>query len=183
MAHHKLPMAWLCEMKNSILGLNGELLEYCHLIATPQHVPHGPNLMETKLDNSHRAHARMEHGNKHNPLHTMEQGTMRACKNVTYGLITCLIRPEKVDEPNHTWLVASGDRVHYPSDAGTPTANLLIMEFLINSIILTLGAKFITMDVKDFYLSTPIARYKYMTATPLTFLNQRPKSTLEATCS
>jgi len=52
--------------------------------------------------------------------------------------------------------------VHFPSDAGTPTANLLTVKLLINSIISTAGAKFMTMDTKDFYLNTPMARYKYM---------------------
>ncbi len=46
-------------------------------------------------------------------------------KDVTYGLIICLIRPEKIQEPIRTSLVAGGDRVHYPSDAGMPTANLI----------------------------------------------------------
>ncbi len=59
-------------------------------------------------------------------------------------------------------MVAGGDRVHYPSDAGTPTADLLIIKILINSIISTAGTKFMTMDIKDFYLNTPMARYKYM---------------------
>jgi hypothetical protein len=59
-------------------------------------------------------------------------------------------------------LVAGGDRVHYPGDAGTPTTNLLTVKILINSIISTAGAKFMTMDIKDFYLNTPMARYKYM---------------------
>ncbi len=59
-------------------------------------------------------------------------------------------------------MVAGGDRVHYPGNAGTPTANLLTVKILINSIISTAGAKFMTMDIKDFYLNTPMARYKYM---------------------
>jgi hypothetical protein len=83
-------------------------------------------------------------------------------KDVTYGLITTLIRPEKLDEPNRTRLVAGGDRVHYPGDAGTPTADLLTVKLLLNSIISTPNAKFMTMDIKDFYLNTPMARYKYM---------------------
>jgi hypothetical protein len=59
--------------------------------------------------------------------------------------------------------VAGGDRVHYPtSNAGTPNANLITVKLLINSIILTTGAKFMTMDNKDFYLNTPIVRYEYM---------------------
>jgi hypothetical protein len=81
---------------------------------------------------------------------------------VTYGLITCLIRQEKLDEPNRTRLVAGGNRVHYPGNAGTLTTNLLTNKLLINSIISTAGAKFMTMDINDFYLNTPMARYKYM---------------------
>ena len=83
-------------------------------------------------------------------------------RDVTYGLITCLIRPEKIDEPNRTRLVAGGDRVHYPFDAGTPTADLLTVKLLINSVISTHGARFFTMDIKNFYLNTPMARYEYM---------------------
>jgi hypothetical protein len=59
-------------------------------------------------------------------------------------------------------LVAGGDRVHYPGDAGTPTADLLTVKIVINSIISTAGAKFMTMDIKDFYLNTLMARYEYM---------------------
>jgi hypothetical protein len=59
-------------------------------------------------------------------------------------------------------LVAGGDRIHYPGNTGTLTANLLTIKILINSIISTAGAKFMTMDVKDFYSNTPMARYKYM---------------------
>ncbi len=29
----KLPIKWICKMANSALGVNRELLEYCHLIA------------------------------------------------------------------------------------------------------------------------------------------------------
>jgi hypothetical protein len=83
-------------------------------------------------------------------------------KDVTYSLITCFICPEKIDKPNWTRLVAGGDRVHYPSGAGTPTADLITVKLLINSIISTTGAKFMTMDIKDFYLNTPMAQYDYM---------------------
>jgi hypothetical protein len=83
-------------------------------------------------------------------------------KDMTYGLITCLIRPEKIEEPNQTRLVVGGDRVHYPGDAGTPTADLLTVKLLNNSTISTPNTKYMTMDIKDFYLNTPMAQYKYM---------------------
>jgi hypothetical protein len=75
-------------------------------------------------------------------------------RDITYGLITCLIRPEKID-------VAGGDRVHYPFDTGTPTADLLTIKLLINSIISTPSARFFTMDLKNFFLNTPMTRYEY----------------------
>ncbi len=52
--------------------------------------------------------------------------------------------------------------MHYPGDAGTPTADLLTVKLLLNSIISTPNTKFITLDIKDFYLNTPMARYEYM---------------------
>jgi hypothetical protein len=58
--------------------------------------------------------------------------------------------------------VAGGNRVHYPGDAGTPTANLPTVKLLLNSIISTPNAKFMTMDIKNFYLNTPMAWYEYM---------------------
>jgi hypothetical protein len=84
-----------------------------------------------------------------------------SAKDVTYGLITCSIRPEKIEEPNRTKLVAGGDRVYYPFNAGTPTADLLTVKLLINSVISTPGARFFTMDITNFYLGTPMTRYEY----------------------
>ena len=36
MASRSFPMTWFCEMANSVMGENGELLEYRHLIANPK---------------------------------------------------------------------------------------------------------------------------------------------------
>ncbi len=54
-----------------------------------------------------------------------------------------------------------GNLVNYPGDCGTPTANLLTVKLLLNSIISTLNAKFMTLNLKDFYLMTPMKRYEY----------------------
>ena len=58
--------------------------------------------------------------------------------------------------------MVEGNRVHYPGDAGTPTANLLTAKLLLNSIISTPNVKFMTMDIMDLYLNTPMARFEYM---------------------
>jgi hypothetical protein len=65
--------------------------------------------------------AKPSDGNGHDFFIPKDMVLRARAKDVTYGLITCLIRPEKTDEPNRKRLVAGGDRVHYPFDAGTPT--------------------------------------------------------------
>ena len=52
--------------------------------------------------------------------------------------------------------------MNYPGDCGTPTVNLLTVPLLLNSVISTPNAKFMTIDIKYFYLNTPMARSKYM---------------------
>jgi hypothetical protein len=56
-----------------------------------------------------------------------------------------------------------GNLVNYPGDCRTPTANLLTVKLLLNSIIIisTPNAKFMTLDLKDFHLMTPMKRYEY----------------------
>ena len=39
---------------------------------------------------------------------------------------------------------------------------MTLVKILFNSVILTKGAKCVMLDVKDFYLNTPMARYEYM---------------------
>jgi hypothetical protein len=54
-----------------------------------------------------------------------------------------------------------GNLFNYPGNCGTPTANLLMDKLLLNSIISMPNAKFMTLDLKDFYLMMSIKRYKY----------------------
>jgi hypothetical protein len=51
--------------------------------------------------------------------------------------------------------------VNYPGDCGTPTADLITVKLLLNSIISTPQSKFMTLDLKDFYLMTLMKHYKY----------------------
>ena len=55
-----------------------------------------------------------------------------------------------------------GDKVHYPGDVGTPTADLTLVKMHVNSVISTPGARYMTLDVKNFYLNTPMVRYEYV---------------------
>jgi hypothetical protein len=75
-------------------------------------------------------------------------------KDVTYGRFVCNVRPEKA-EPNRTRFTVGGDRINYPGEVATPTAEMLTAKLLFNSVISTPGAKFMTMDISNFYLMTP----------------------------
>ncbi len=156
-------MIWLCDMvMNSVIGADGELLEYMHLIANP-------NMHSTWIKSYGNETGQLAQGmpSQNTGTHTIffiqkNQVPIVRVRDITYGLITVLIHPEKIEELNRTRFVAGGDRVNYPGNAGTPTANLLTMKLSINSIISTPGVKFMTMDIKDFYINTPMAWYKYM---------------------
>ncbi|EJK70216.1 hypothetical protein THAOC_08441, partial [Thalassiosira oceanica] len=82
-------------------------------------------------------------------------------KDVQYGKFECSHRPQKIDEPNRTRLTI-GWRGHYPFDVGTPTADMLLVKILLNSVVSTPGAKFMTTDISDFYLATPLKRMEYL---------------------
>jgi hypothetical protein len=92
MSMRRLPMSWFCEMANSVIGEGGELLKYKQLIANPK--------TQAKWTHSYG-----------NEIGRLTQFMMPGCntgtntiifikkdqvpkaraKDVTYGLITCLI--------------------------------------------------------------------------------------------
>jgi hypothetical protein len=132
-----------------------------NLLQIPRHGPHGPTLT-AKLGRLAQGMPGQVTGMDTIFFIPKDKVPQATAKDITCGLIPCLIRPEKTNEQNQTRLVAGGDRVHYPVDAGTPTADLLTIKLLINSVISTSGARFFMMDIKNFYLCTPMSRYEYM---------------------
>jgi hypothetical protein len=55
-----------------------------------------------------------------------------------------------------------GDRINYPGKVAAPTAEMLVAKMLFNSVISTKGAQFMTMDISNFYLMTPLHRAKFI---------------------
>ena len=70
-------------------------------------------------------------------------------------------RPKK-DDPYRTRLTAGENNISHPGDCGTPTVDLLTVKLLLNSVVSTPDAKFITINIKNFYLNTPMQQFKYM---------------------
>jgi hypothetical protein len=82
------------------------------------------------------------------------------CK-VTYLRVVSAMRPEKANPHRIRWTVG-GDKIDYPFDVSTKTADLTTAKLLFNSVLSTPNARFLTANLKDFYLGTPMSRYEYM---------------------
>jgi hypothetical protein len=81
------------------------------------------------------------------------------------------------EEKERTRLTVGGDQIEYPGDKSTRTAGLTMAKILINSVISTLGAKFLVLviDITFFYLNTPLGRFEYMVIN----LSSLPQETID----
>ena len=61
-----------------------------------------------------------------------------------------------------TQFVVGGNRINYPGKVATPTAKMLVEKLLFNSMILTHSARFMTIDIANFYLMTPLKHPEYV---------------------
>ena len=82
-------------------------------------------------------------------------------KDVAYSRIVCNVRPQK-EEVNRTRLTFGGNNLAVDYNCGTPTADLLTVKLLLNSGISAPGTKFMTLDIKNFYLNTPLERPEFI---------------------
>lgn len=79
-----------------------------------------------------------------------------------YNHIVVDYRPQKTD-PNHVRLTAGENLIEYPGELTTGTAeDLSTTEMLWNSVISTDDARYLCLDIKNFYLGTPMDRFEYM---------------------
>jgi hypothetical protein len=79
----------------------------------------------------------------------------------TYLRVVSAYRPEKENPRRVRWTVG-GDRIDYPGDVSTKTADLTTSKILVNSTLSTPKALFGTGDIKDYYLGTPLPGPEFM---------------------
>ena len=82
-------------------------------------------------------------------------------KKATYLKVVVANEPNKAIKQRVCFTV-SGDKIDYAGDCSSKTADLTTAKCLFNSVLSTPGAKFMAMDIKDFYLNTPMEEYKYI---------------------
>jgi hypothetical protein len=82
-------------------------------------------------------------------------------RNITYSKVVCDYKPHK-QEKERVWLTVGGDILDYSGDVTTSTADITTFKILINSTLSTKDAAMIMMDIKNYYLGTPLPCFEYL---------------------
>jgi hypothetical protein len=82
-------------------------------------------------------------------------------RKITKGKIVCDYKPHKKGK-ERVRLMVGGDRLDYSGDVATSTADITTFKILINSTLSTKDVVVMMMDIKNYYLGTPLPRYEYM---------------------
>ena len=155
-------MQFLADFAGAVLDdETGELLEYRHLIKRPKYKKDWGFSFGNEIGRLAQGMPGRNTGtNTIFFIHKKEVPDNR-WKDVAYSRIVCNVRPHK-EEVNRTRLTFGGSNLEVDMDCVTPTANLLTIKFLFNSVISTPGEKFLGLDLKDFYLNTPMDRPEFL---------------------
>ncbi len=142
-ASRRFPLKFLHEAASAILDEDtGKLLEYRHLMKHPKYKDVWMKSFGTEI-------RRLVTTTETIFFRKKSEIPADRRKDITYGRIVCVYRSEKKD-PYRTRITMGGNLVNYPDDCGTPTADIITVKILLNSIVSTLNAKFMTIDLKDF---------------------------------
>ena len=179
----RFPLKFLCNLAYAILDKEtGDLLEYRHLMKHPKYKDTWLKSFGTEIRHLVTTTETIFFKRKDKIPHDRRKG-------ITYGRVVCTYHSEKKD-PYQTRLTMGGNLVNYPDNCGTPTSDLLTIKLLLNSVISTKNAKFMTIDIKDFYLMTPMKHYEYFRMNNALFpqdiieeFNLLERSTKTGTCS
>ena len=163
-ASRRFPLQFLVDFAGAVLdGDTGELLEYRHLIQRPKYRHDWQYSFGNEVGRLAQGMPGRNTGTNTIFFIGREDIPPDRWRDITYGKIVCNVRPQK-DEVNRTRWTVGGDGIHINMDCGTPTASLLTVKLLLNSVVSTAGAKFMGLDLKDFYLNTPMKRPEFMRA-------------------
>ena len=113
-------------------------------------------------------YGRLAQGNDHgvdyqDAMEFIPTGDVPKDRDVTYASFRFDHRPLKAEQYRPR-MVAGGDKLSYGDDPGSPAASLLETKLLLNSVISEahLGARFLSADLKDFFLCSFMKTPEYM---------------------
>jgi hypothetical protein len=147
---------------NAVLDMNtSDLLEMRHPLVNPKYKELWSKSYTTELLRLAQGIPSISKGINTIVFIAHDEIPFAQLKDITYGRVFinyCL----KKDDPNRTHLTKGGDRVNFHGDCGTLTVDMVTVKLHLNSVISTKGACYCTIDLRDFYLMTPITHPEYM---------------------
>jgi hypothetical protein len=162
LASRKYPLKMLCEFANAVMDdETGDMLEYRQLIKRPKFRDTWSKAFGKEIGRLAQGQKGIVEGTNAIFFKSMDEVPPERRKDITYARICANYRPEKAD-PNRIRITLGGNLVNYPGDVGTRTADMLTVKLLFNSMISTPGAKFMSLDISNFYLMAPMTRYEYV---------------------
>ena len=81
--------------------------------------------------------------------------------DVAHSQVVFEVRPTKED-PNRTRITIGGNTIAYLGDMGTKTGSLELVKCVFNSVCSQQNAKFLSADLANFYLKTPLDCPEYV---------------------
>ncbi len=82
-------------------------------------------------------------------------------KEICHTMVVCKVHPEK-DDPDCTRKMIGGNCICFMGNVGTNTTSLELVKLLLNSMFSCSGARFSSIDLKNFYLNTIMPDPKYV---------------------
>jgi hypothetical protein len=82
-------------------------------------------------------------------------------KEICHTMVVCKVRLDK-DDPNCTQITIGGNPICYPGNVGSNTVLLELLKLLLNSVLSQKDAHFSSINLKNFYLDTPMPEPEYV---------------------
>jgi hypothetical protein len=82
-------------------------------------------------------------------------------KEICHNMVVCEVHPEK-DDPDCTCITIGGNCICFMGYAGIKTTSLELVKLLLNSVLSCPGARFSSIDLKNFYLNTLMPDPEYV---------------------
>ena len=150
-AQQSYPHQFLADFVGVIIDDDtGKLIEYRHLIQLPKYKKSWGFSFGNEI--GRLAQGMPETNTGTNTIHFIDRSSIPSdrWKYVAHAHIVCNVRPQK-NEVNRTRLTFGARNLEVYIDCGTPTASLLTIKLLLNSVISTPGALFMAIYIKYFY--------------------------------
>ena len=146
--------------------ITGKQMEYKDLVKDPEYREDWHLSKSNELDRLLQGVGKNEDGTQqvkgYNCCDAIHKFEVEAGRTVTYARTVCTVQPKK-DEPNRSRITAGGNLLHDdPGNVSTDTTDLELIKMHWQSVLSTENAKYMTIDIGNFYTNTSMDCYEYM---------------------